>query len=151
MVVRDVLRGKTKAIVTVGPDAGIDEAMRLMVKYDIGCLPVVTETGSLLGLITDRAIFRKIHEQKEKYLTVKVNDIMTSEVSSGNLDEDMAYIAEKMRKCWTRYVPIVDDDRVIGVVSLWDVLKAKSKAEMENRYLKLYIDEQFAPGRAGED
>jgi CBS domain-containing protein len=124
--------------------------MELMVEHDIGCLPVVNQQGNLVGMITDRAIFRAINKAKDKYRSLKVRDLMTQEVASGDLDEDMAHIADRMRKCWTRYVPIVEDERVIGIVSLWDVLKAKAKTESENRYLKLYFEDQFA-SRAGDD
>jgi len=151
MLVKDILRGKTKTIVTANDSMPIDKAMALLVEHNIGCLPIVDKDQKLVGLITDRAIFKKINEMKDKYLSLTVGDVMTSELVSGEPGEDIAYVAEKMRKRWVRHVPIIEDNRITGIISLWDILKAKAQTEVENRYLKLCLNEQFNPSRAGDD
>ena len=151
MLVKDILRGKTKSIVTVERATPLQQAMVLMVEHNVGCLPVVDDKSRLIGMITDRSIFKKISEVKENYLLHNVGDVMSEELVFGAPDEDLAMIAQKMRSHWVRHVPIVEDERIIGLVSLWDLLKSKAGTETENRYLKHCLDEQFYSSRAGDD
>lgn len=140
MRVATLLEHKSKTIVTASPSTSIDEAMDLLISNKIGCLPVVSDSGKLIGIVSDKDIFKRIHQTKGNYHSSKVEDVMVTDLIVGLPDDDIAYIAGLMDKNWIRHVPIVDGERVIGLVSLRDIIKEQAKnLEIKNRYLDLYL------------
>lgn len=140
MRIATLLEHKSKTIVTASPSISIDEAMDLLINNKIGCLPVVDDGGKLIGIVSDKDIFKRIHQTKGDYHSLKVQDVMATDLIIGLPDDDIAYIAGIMDKNWIRHVPIVEGERVIGLVSLRDIVKAQAKnIEIENRYLDLYL------------
>lgn len=140
MRIATLLEHKSKTIVTASPSISIDEAMDLLINNKIGCLPVVDDGGKLIGIVSDKDIFKRIHQTKGDYHSLKVQDVMATDLIIGLPDDDIAYIAGVMDKNWIRHVPIVEGERVIGLVSLRDIVKAQAKnIEIENRYLDLYL------------
>lgn len=140
MRVANLLEHKSKTIVSASPSTSIDEAMDLLISNKIGCLPVVDDSGELIGIISDKDIFKKIHQTKGEYHSLKVEDVMSAELIVGLPDDDIAYIAGVMDKNWIRHVPIVEGKRVIGLISLRDIIREQAKnIEIENRYLDLYL------------
>lgn len=140
MLVRTLLESKPRDIVTARLSTTIDEAMDLLIKHNIGCLPVVDHDGKLIGIISDKDIFKKIHQTKGDYHSLTVEDVMTKELIVGLPDDNLAYIAGVMDKNWIRHIPIVEADRVVGLVSSRDIIRTQAQdAEIENRYLKLYM------------
>jgi len=140
MRVAILLEHKSKKIVTASSSTSIDEAMDLLISNKIGCLPVVDDSGKLIGIISDKDIFKRIHQTKGNYHSLKVEDVMVTDLIVGLPDDDIAYIAGVMDKNWIRHVPIVDGERVVGMVSLRDIIREQAKnVEIENRYLDLYL------------
>lgn len=141
MIVRKLLEEKPRQIFTATDATAIDEAMQQMITHEICCLPILDETGKLCGIITDRDIFRKIHETKGNYHHLKVGDLMNRNVIVGVPNDDIDYIAGIMYKNKIRHVPIVERGQMIGVISLRDINKTLVKStQIENRYLRLYAD-----------
>lgn len=141
MLVRSLLESKPREIVSTGPRTSIDDAMDLLIRNNIGCLPVIDEGGELVGIVSDKDIFKRIHEMKGQYHELTVRDVMSTNLIVGLPDDDINYIAGVMKKNWIRHVPIVEEGEVIGLVSLRDILKTLSKTtDIENRYLKMYMD-----------
>jgi len=140
MLVKTLLESKTRELVTAAPATPVDKAMDLLICNNIGCLPVVETSGKLIGIISDKDIFRKIHETKGNYHDLTVGDMMTSDLIVGLPDDDIDYIAGVMDNNWIRHIPIVEGDHLVGLVSIGDVIKAQTtRHEIENRYLKLYM------------
>ena len=151
MLVKTMLDSKPKEIVTAKPSTKIDEAMDLLISKNIGCLPVLDEGGKLIGIVSDKDIFKKIHETGGDYHALSVKDVMSDAIIVGLPDDDISYIAGLMGKNWIRHVPIVEEGQLIGLVSQRDIIKTQAKkAEIENRYLKLYLDEMNGPSRSGD-
>ncbi len=141
MLVKSLLESKPKEIVTVGPQTSVDDAMDMLIRKNIGCLPVLDHNKELIGIVSDKDIFKKIHQTKGEYHALKVADVMTADLIVGLPDDDITYIAGIMKKNWIRHVPIVEEGRVIGLVSLRDILKTITKTtDIENRYMKMYMD-----------
>jgi len=141
MRVKTLLKRKPRDVITITPQATIDDAMDMLITNKIGCLPVVGESGKLSGIISDKDIFKKVHETKGQYHGLKVADVMTTDVIVGIPDDQIDYIAGMMDKNWIRHVPIIDGDNMIGLVSLRDIIKSTTKRrELENRYLNLYME-----------
>jgi CBS domain-containing protein len=139
MLVKFILEKKPRDIISATPSTTVDAAMDILISKGIGCLPVLDESDRLVGIISDADIFRKIHETKGDYHSLTVGDLMTTDVIVGLPDDDITYIAGIMDKNWIRHVPIVEGEKMVGLVSLRDIIKTQAEhTEIENRYLKLY-------------
>jgi len=151
MLVKALLESKPKEIVTARPSTSIDEAMDLLISKGIGCLPVLDEASKLVGIISDKDIFKKVHETKGDYHKLKVEDVMSTELIIGLPDDDITYIAGVMDKNWIRHIPVVDGDQLIGLVSLRDIIKTQTtNIDIENRYLNLYMDMSHRRDKSGD-
>ena len=151
MYVRTLLENKKKDLVTIAPDAKLSSAMDLLIENGIGCLPVLADDGSLVGIISDKDIFHKIHETHGDYKQFTVEEVMTDNVLVGLPEDDITYIAGVMDKNWVRHVPIVDGEKVIGIVSLRDIIRTTAEnVEIENRYLNLYMDMMHRRDKSGD-
>ncbi len=141
MLVRTLLNEKKRDLITIEPHQPIDKAMEVLITNNISCLPVIDESGKLSGIVSDKDIFKKVHETKGEYHNLHVEDVMTTAVIVGLPDDDVSYIAGVMTKNWIRHVPIVDGENLIGLVSLRDIIRVQAEnKEVENRYLKLYLE-----------
>ncbi len=151
MLVKNLLESKPKEIVSAAPDTSVEDAMDVLIQKNIGCLPVLDDEGELVGIVSDKDIFRKIHETRGEYHALKVVDVMSTNLIVGLPEDDITYIAGIMRKNWIRHVPIVKEGEVIGLVSLRDILKTTSRTtDIENRYLKMYMDGLHSRDRSAD-
>ena len=151
MLVKTLLESKPKEIVTAGPSTSIDDAMDLLISKGIGCLPVVDDTSKLVGILSDKDIFKKIHETKGDYHQLKVEDVMSTELIIGLPDDDITYIAGVMDQNWIRHIPVLDGEELIGLVSLRDIIKTQTKnVHIENRYLNLYMEMSERRDKSGD-
>ncbi|HOD66447.1 MAG TPA: CBS domain-containing protein [candidate division Zixibacteria bacterium] len=146
MLVRDLLKTKTRAVITIVPEAVVARAMHLLLANRISCLPVVDSGGMLRGIISDKDIFRAAHDRDRDFKTIPVADLMTTDLIIGVLDDDIEYIAAVMTNNRIRHVPIIDDGRLANLLSIGDILKAQLRdLKVDNRYLRQYIDGAY-PG-----
>jgi len=146
MLVRDILKLKNGETKTIGPEQKVKEAMSLLLENKISCLPVVSPEGELMGIVSDKDIFRKAYQSPEQFLECAIKEIMTARLIVGLESDEIGYIGGIMTKNRIRHVPIVEQDRLIGLVSVGDVVKSQiENMEIENRYLKQYIDGSY-PG-----
>ena len=146
MQVRDLLDLKHREVVTVDPDATVDAAMELLLHHKISCLPTVDSDGELQGILSDKDIFRAAYEFNTHFKEMSVGDLMSTDLIVGVLDDEIEYIAAVMTNNRIRHVPIVDNNRLIGLVSLGDIVKAQLRdLQVTNRYLQLYIEGNY-PG-----
>lgn len=141
MLVRNLLEQKARDVITAKPADSIDKAMDLLITHNIGCLPVVDDTGRLIGIISDKDIFHRIHQTKGEYHHLKVDDVMSRQLIVGLPDDELEYIAGIMDKNWIRHVPILSEEKIVGLVSQRDIIKMTARhTELENRYLNLYLE-----------
>ena len=139
MLVKAILEEKKRELISGTGETTIEEAMELLISNEIGCLPILDEKRKLVGIVSDKDIFHRIHETKNNFRTIKLSEIMTVEVVVGVPDDTIKYVAKIMDKNWISHLPIVDGDELIGLVSLRDIIKTQAEnIKAENRYLKLY-------------
>ena len=139
MRIRDVLDRKGKDVVTVGPDHTVHDAMRVLVKHNIGSV-VVTENDEIVGILTERDVLRLGAATPSTFGNERVGDVMTTELVVGVPADSLDYVAGVMTENRIRHLPIVEGERLAGVLSIGDVVKAMKQAtEVENRYLRDYI------------
>lgn len=140
MLVKSLLKKKQRSVITAAPETTLAEAMELLISNKIGCLPILDQ-GKLVGIISDKDIFCKVHETSGNYHRFRVCDVMTTDLVVGLLSDELTYIAGVMDKAQIRHVPIVEAGRLIGLVSQRDIIKWQAKDhEVQNRYLNLYMN-----------
>jgi CBS domain-containing protein len=121
--------------------------MGLLITNNIGCLPVVDDEDMLVGILSDKDIFARIYQTKGNYQSLKVEDVMTTNLIVGLPSDDIEYIAGVMEKNSIRHVPIVDGKQLIGLISLRDIVKTQTVArEVENRYLMDMLEKRDKSG-----
>ena len=121
--VKDILAVKGQAIYFIAPDASVYDAMKQMADKGIGAL-MVMERDRLVGVISERDYARKIILLGRSSRSTQVKEIMTSHVlyaqPQQNIDECMAIMTEKR----VRHLPVLDEGKVIGVISIGDLVKS---------------------------
>ncbi len=146
MRVKEILESKQRETITTVPSVGVVQAMNLLITNQIGCLPVVDESGNLLGIISDKDIFKRVYEDPDNFRLATVRDLMTTDLIIGVVDDEISYIAGVMTNNRIRHVPIVENKRLVGLISIGDVTKIQmDDIKIENRYLKQYINGTY-PG-----
>ena len=105
------------------PETTLAEAGRVMASIDCGILPVVDETESVLGVLTDRDICLALTERNARPSTIFVRDVMSRDVATCRAHHDLSEALGKMRSRRVRRLPVVSDDGLIeGILSLDDVV-----------------------------
>jgi CBS domain-containing protein len=118
--VRDVLHTK---LITVTPDTGVAQAVKLMVKHDVSGLPVVDAVGMLVGILTERdCINVALSSGYFDELGGLVADYMSSPVHTAKPDDNLVDVAQRLCTLPYRRFPVVDDGKLVGIVSRRDVL-----------------------------
>ena len=139
MRIREVLDRKGGSVVTIEPDRTVHDAMRILVENNIGSV-IVTRDGSTVGILTERDVLRLGAANPDSLATTLVGEAMTRELVVGVADDLVEYAASVMTSNRIRHLPIMDGERLTGVLSIGDVVNAlKQEKEVENRYLRDYI------------
>lgn len=120
MIVLKVKDIMTKNVAYISPDATVTEAARLMQKHNVGSIPVCDENG-VVGIVTDRDIVvRNVAHGTDPHMT-KVRDVMTAQVRAATPDMDVREVTDMMSRNQIRRIPVVEDNRLVGIVSLGDM------------------------------
>jgi len=144
MKVKDILEKKPQDTVTAQPQDSIIQTMETLISKKISCLPVLGESGELVGIISDKDIFELVYKKRTQFPDMKVADVMTSDLIVGLPEDDLSYIASIMTENRVRHIPIVNGQKLIGLISQGDIVKGEMvKIRVENRYLKEYINGNY--------
>lgn len=140
MRIRDILRRKGDAVATVRPEATVRQLLAVLAEHNIGAAVVSPDGASIAGIASERDVVRRMHERGAGLLDRPVSEIMTAEVRScgpGDLVEDLRRTMTEHR---IRHVPVVEDGRLAGIVSIGDVVKsAIDELQSEREHLVGYI------------
>jgi len=110
----------TDRVAFVGPDASIEHVAQLMQRHNVGSIPVV-DNGSIVGIVTDRDIVVRGIAQGKEAANTPVSQIMTTDVQSVTPDMTLEQAALIMSEYQVRRLPVVEGDRLVGIVSLGDL------------------------------
>ena len=139
MKVSDILRLKGNTLYTVTPDERLAQAVQTMAERDIGSL-VVMEYGDLVGMLTFREINQVLAKNGGSVGTMLVRTAMDDAPLTCTLETDMDEVRRMMLGCHARYMPVMENRMLMGVVSFYDVAKAVVDSQnFENKLLKAYI------------
>ena len=140
MQVRDVLKSKGGRIISIEPEATVAEAIAKLVQNNIGSLPVVGDQSRLMGIFSERDVLRGVHNTGERFNRMKVSEVMTHNPVTCNLDDDVNDVMGQMSERRIAKVPVLDGDRLVGIVSVGDVIKVMyDRVNSENQHLMTYI------------
>lgn len=121
--VRQLLQGKPAEVIAVEPDQPVFEAVRRMDRHGVGAV-LVMRGEVLVGILSERDYARKVVLLERSSHTTRVDQIMTTQVVTVEPQQDVHHCMEVMTRRHFRHLPVVEDGRVIGVVSIGDLVKA---------------------------
>jgi CBS domain-containing protein len=140
MQVRHILRDKGREVFSITSDATLSEAARLLASKRIGALVVRERDGSLAGILSERDIVRALAQASVNALPQAVAKYMTRSVATCCESDSVDELMELMTRGRFRHVPVVEEDRITGLVSIGDVVKTRmSESVMEAQSLSEYI------------
>lgn len=139
MIVRAILDSKGHQVISVAPDATLTFAIKLLTERRIGAVLVMTD-DRIDGILSERDIVRAIGERGAAALDEKVSAIMTRKVVLCQPADPVSEIMEKMTSGKFRHLPVIDEGRLVGLISIGDVVKSRvSEYEHEQEALREYI------------
>lgn len=139
MKISEILQRKGDDVITVRPDQTVLDAMRVLDEHRIGAV-VVTRDDNLVGILSERDVLRLGARDPALLTDTRVRDIMTADVITAPPEHEIRSVMDTMTDNRIRHLPIVQNDRLVGIVSIGDVVnECRKSVEDENRHLHQYI------------
>jgi CBS domain-containing protein len=140
MTISMILAEKGREIVSIEPAATLQSAATLLAEKRIGALVILGADRRIIGILSERDIVRAIGERGAAALDESVSQTMTRKVSTCTEGETLVSILERMTEGKFRHVPVVDQGRLIGIVSIGDVVKHRLREiERDSAAMRDYI------------
>ncbi len=140
MNVKSILDAKGRAVATIAADATLADAAHLLAEKRIGAIVVTGPGYSVAGILSERDIVRSLSERGAISLDRSVGDTMTKKVITCTEKDSIGQLMESMTEGKFRHLPVVEEGRLVGIISIGDVVKWRL-AEIENEHaaLKNYV------------
>ena len=125
MKIRDILNTKDfkyRTLITITPDESVIAAIKKLSENDRGSIPVCTDEGTLVGIITERDILRKCFSLNGDFVNKRIRDVMTEKVVVTVPNDNIDYAIEVMKQKRIRHIPVVDGQKVVGMISIRDIM-----------------------------
>lgn len=122
MQIRELM---SKSVVSITPEESAALAARLLTRHNLGMLPVCGQDGRLVGVVTDRDIVTRCLAAGQDPSRVPVEDIMTRELETLSPQEEGEAALARMAGCQVRRLPVVEEGKVVGVLSLADLARSR--------------------------
>jgi CBS domain-containing protein len=140
MTVSIILAAKGRDVVSVEPNATLSSAVALLAEKRIGALVVLGVDRRIVGILSERDIVRALAEHGTDTLGAPVSQVMTRKVSTCTESETIPSIMERMTAGKFRHVPVVDQGRLAGIISIGDVVKHRlQQMERDSEAMRDYI------------
>src|SRR4051812_2206690 len=143
MRIGEVLHAKADhAVVTIRPDAGVRELLTKLAEHNVGAL-IVSEDGTTVeGIVSERDVVRHLHSDGT-VINNTVRAIMTTSVETSDEDTPLEELMKTMTERRVRHVPVVRDGRLVGIISIGDVVKHRiDQLEFERDQLDSYVHQR---------
>jgi CBS domain-containing protein len=150
MKIREVIAAKAiKDIVTISPDATVRELLALLARYNIGAAVVSGDGSTVDGIVSERDVVRRL-DDNDAALDDTVAQIMTAHVQTCEPSSSLDEVRKTMTEGRFRHLPVCDGDRLVGVISIGDVVKAYiDQVEFERDQLDSYVHQTAREPRVG--
>ena len=140
MTVSTILADKGREVVTIEPSASLADAARLLAEKRIGAALVLGADQRIAGILSERDIVRALAEHGAAALDASISQTMTRKVETCTIRETVTNIMERMTIGKFRHMPVVEQGRVVGVVSIGDIVKHRvQEMERESAAMRDYI------------
>jgi len=140
MNVAAILKMKGREVFTAAPDTPLQEIARLLGAHKIGCIVIAAADGKVIGIVSERDIVREIARAGASVLGEPVEVCMTKAVDSARESDTIDRLMGEMTAHRFRHMPVVDRGRLVGLVSIGDVVRMRiAEAEMEAAAMREYI------------
>lgn len=139
MRISDVLRIKGATVATITPQTSVSGLLTELSVHNIGAM-VVTSPDGLVGMVSERDVVRKLRELGAALLERPVSEIMTTLVATCAPSDSVDILSALMTEHRVRHVPVVEDGKLTGIVSIGDVVKTRmEELQAEQEHLQAYI------------
>jgi len=146
MMVREILGPVNSNIISIDKDKSVADAIGQLVENEVGAL-IVVDNGKPVGMFTERDVLKSwTRKGNILFKDIKVGEVMTTNLIICEIEDDLCYVTTIMIKNRIRHLPIVENTKIVAMLSIRDVVKAQvSDLRAENHYLKDYISDKY-PG-----
>jgi len=134
---RDVI--EARRVISAPPEASVHAVALMMTKGRIGAIPI-TDGDALVGIFSERDLMTRVVARRLDLEGTSVSDVMTHDVVTATMDDHVDECIEKMQRVACRHLPVMENGRVIGVLSMRDLLRDEIREQHDEiRSLKAYI------------
>lgn len=143
MTLKEILKAKGAAVYSIEAEATLNDAVQKLVEHNVGSLVIVAKEGEgerPVGIVTERDLLRYCASGSCKVGPAKVSDLMTTELITASPEDRVDQVMGVMTQKRIRHLPVCEKGRLVGLVSIGDVVKAQhDRLAVENRFMKDYI------------
>ncbi|WP_067821163.1 CBS domain-containing protein [Nocardia inohanensis] len=140
MRISEILRRKGSDVVTIAPDATVRELLRVLAAQNVGAVVVSPDGMAISGIASERDIVRHLHTYGAELLDQPVSAIMTAAVHTCAPEDHVETLNTAMTEHRIRHLPVLVDGRMVGIVSIGDVVKSQiSELQTEREHLVRYL------------
>jgi len=140
MIVKAILSAKGGDVISIDPTATLNTAVKTLAEHKIGALLVLGPDRRVIGILSERDIVRALAARGAGVLAEPLAQVMTRKVVTCSESDSVGVLMERMTTGKFRHLPVIEDERVIGVVSIGDVVKHRlQEIEQESAALRDYI------------
>jgi CBS domain-containing protein len=144
MRIAEILRRKGSDVATIAPDTTVRSLLGTLAEHNIGAVVVSPDGDGIVGIISERDVVRSLHARGGELLDAPVSEIMTTDVRTCALDDPVDGLRKTMTEHRIRHLPVVDEGRLVGIVSIGDVVKtAISELATERQHLVEYLQGKY--------
>lgn len=140
MNVSTILKDKGNAVVTASLSSRVLDIVQTLAEKRIGAIVLLGPDGNVAGIVSERDIIAHLARSGAAILTASVADVMTRNVISCTTSDTIDVVMQKMTSGRFRHVPVIDKDRLVGLISIGDVVKNRvAEVELEANAMKQYL------------
>ena len=140
MTVKAILSRKGSEVITMDPNAALSDAVSTLARHRIGAVVITGADREVVGILSERDIVRALAERGPGALDEPLGQVMTRKVLTCTGSETIGHLMERMTAGKFRHLPVVEDGRLAGIISIGDVVKSRlEEMEQESNALREYI------------
>jgi predicted transcriptional regulator len=144
MKAKEILQAKGTRVITTGEETLLVDVMAIFFANKVGSLLVVDKYDKILGIVAPNDVLKAVHKNLDRVPQMRVSEVMVTDLIVATPEDDLDYIQNIMTENRVRHIPILESGRLVGLVSIGDVVKAQMKEKnVENKYLKDYIEGKY--------
>ena len=140
MIVKAILSEKGSEVITIAPTAKLSAAVQMLATHKIGALVVTGADRRVIGIVSERDIVQELAAHGAASLDLPLTEVMTRKVMTCSTSDTISSLMERMTEGKVRHLPVVEQGRLCGIVSIGDVVKQRlQEMEREQSALRDYI------------